>query len=71
MGGIKMELQEYFEKVWGLGVLYTADVNGRVNSAVYSMPHIMEDGSLAFIMRDRLTGLLPGEALPHGRTPAL
>ncbi len=50
-----MELKEYFENVSGLGVLSTADGKGRVNTAVYSRPHIMEDGSLAFIMRDRLT----------------
>ena len=50
-----MDLKEYFETVKGLGVLSTADSSGHVNSAVYSRPHIMEDGTLAFIMRDRLT----------------
>jgi len=50
-----MELKEYFENVKGLGVLSTADSHGKVNSAIYSRPHVMEDGSLAFIMRDRLT----------------
>lgn len=50
-----MELKEYFSNVKGLGVLSTADNTGKVNSAVYSRPHIMDDGSVAFIMRDRLT----------------
>ena len=50
-----MELKKYFENTKGLGVLSTADNNGKVNSAIYSRPHVMEDGSLAFIMRDRLT----------------
>jgi len=50
-----MELKEYFENIKGLGVLSTADSSGNVNAAVYSRPHFMEDGSLAFIMRDRLT----------------
>ena len=50
-----MDFKEYFENAKGLGVLSTADSNGRVNTAVYSRPHVMEDGTLAFIMRDRLT----------------
>jgi hypothetical protein len=50
-----MELKEYFETVEGFGVLATADDGGRTNAAVYSRPHVMEDGQLAFIMRDRLT----------------
>ncbi|MBU1712520.1 MAG: pyridoxamine 5'-phosphate oxidase family protein [Proteobacteria bacterium] len=50
-----MKLKNYFESTKGLGVLSTADNNGKVNAAIYSRPHFMEDGSLAFIMRDRLT----------------
>jgi hypothetical protein len=50
-----MELTEYFKNNKGFGVLATADSDGRVNSAVYGRPHVMEDGSLAFIMRDRLS----------------
>lgn len=48
-------LQLYFEKTEGLGVLATADSSGRVDAAVYSRPHFLEEGTLAFIMRDRLT----------------
>ena len=50
-----MDLKKYFEKTRGLGVLSTADDEGIVNTAVYARPHVLEDGSLAFIMRDRLT----------------
>ncbi len=48
-------LQEYFESTKGFGVLATADSNGKVDAAVYSRPHFLEEGTLAFIMRDRLT----------------
>lgn len=50
-----MELAEYFEHTPGLGVLATADSEGRVNAAVYARPHVMDDGTVAFIMPDRLT----------------
>ena len=50
-----MELKTYFENTKGFGVLSTADPAGGVDSAVYSRPHIMEDGTMAFIMNDRLT----------------
>jgi hypothetical protein len=50
-----MALKDYFEGKKGTGVLATADSSGKVDAAVYSRPHFMEDGSIAFIMRDRLT----------------
>jgi hypothetical protein len=50
-----MNLKTYFEETKGMGVLSTADGEGRVNAAVYARPHVMDDGSLAFIMRDRLS----------------
>jgi hypothetical protein len=49
------ELQDYFEKNPGHGVLATADVQGKVNQAVFARPHFMEDGTVAFIMPHRLT----------------
>ncbi len=49
------ELSAYFEGKKGIGVLATADREGRVDAAVYSRPHFLEEGTLAFIMRDRLT----------------
>ena len=50
-----MELSEYFESATGIGVLATANGGGVVDTAVYSRPHFMEDGTLAFIMKERLT----------------
>lgn len=50
-----MTLKDYFERTAGTGVLSSADALGRVDAAVYSTPHVMEDGSVAFIMRERLT----------------
>lgn len=50
-----MGLKDYFENSQGVGVLSTADAEGRVNAAIYSRPHIMDDGTVAFIMPDRLT----------------
>jgi hypothetical protein len=50
-----MTLKDYFEAHKGTGVLATADSSGKVDAAVYSRPHFMEDGGIAFIMRDRLT----------------
>ncbi len=50
-----MELKDYFENQQGLGILSTADSEGNVNSALYARPHVMQDGSLAMIMRDKLS----------------
>ena len=50
-----MNLGEYFENSKGLGVLSTADASGRVDSAVYARPHVLNDTEVAFIMADRLT----------------
>ena len=50
-----MNLKDYFENTKGVGVMATADGEGNVDAAVYARPHVMEDGTVAFIMRDRLT----------------
>ena len=50
-----MKLDEYFDQKKGIGVLSTADSEGKVDAAIYARPHFMEDGSLAIIMRDRLS----------------
>jgi hypothetical protein len=50
-----MTLKEYFQKSDGTGVLSTADDGGVVNSAVYSKPHVLDDNTVAFVMRQRLT----------------
>ena len=50
-----MTLNEYFDTTTGTGILATADSSGKVDAAVYSRPHFIDDGSIVFIMRDRLT----------------
>ena len=50
-----MILREYFNAAKGVGVLSTADGDGQVDAAIYGRPHFMEDGTIAFIMRDRLS----------------
>lgn len=50
-----MNLKEYFTSRHGNGILSTADAEGRVDSAIYSTPHMDDDGTLIFIMRERLT----------------
>ena len=50
-----MQLKDYFAQARGIGVLSTADDNGKVDAAIYARPHITDEGTIAFIMRDRLT----------------
>ena len=50
-----MNLRDYFENTKGLGVLATSSKDGRVDAAVYARPHSMDDGTVAFIMPDKLT----------------
>jgi hypothetical protein len=50
-----MNMKEYFERTPGRGVLSTVGSNGKVDSSIYSTPHVMAEGIVAFIMRDRLT----------------
>ena len=49
------DFKNYFENAKGVGVMATSDKDGKVNAAIYSRPHFMEDNTVAFIMRDRLT----------------
>ena len=51
----KMNLQDYFETVAGIGVLATADSNGKLDAALYARPHVIDDETVAFIMTDRRT----------------
>ncbi len=50
-----MDIQGYFENAEGFGLLATAGTDGSVDAAVYAKPHFLEDGSVAFIMADRLS----------------
>lgn len=50
-----MDLKKYFTDTDGVGVLSTADATGKVNGAIYARPHVLDDGGVGFIMRNRLT----------------
>jgi hypothetical protein len=53
-----VKLSNYFETTKGIGVLATADAQGKVNVAVYARPHFLDqddDGTCCFIMSDRLS----------------
>jgi hypothetical protein len=50
-----MNIIEYFEKTNGLGVLATSASDGTVDIAIYARPHIIDETTIAFIMRDKLT----------------
>jgi hypothetical protein len=50
-----MNLKDYFQANTGLGILSTADREGRVNAAVFARPHVLDDGKIAFIMGERTT----------------
>lgn len=49
------DLKQYFETTKGLGVISTADSEGRVDAAIYAHPLVNDDGTVAFVMLDRLT----------------
>lgn len=49
------DLEEYFEKTQGTGVLATSDDKGNVDVAILARPHVYENDKLAFIMADRLS----------------
>jgi hypothetical protein len=50
-----MKLSEYFEEREGVGVLATADADGKVNAALYGRPHFFDDETVAFIAAEKLT----------------
>lgn len=59
-----MNWKEYFENALGIGYLSTANAKGEVDTAVYSRPHVLENGMFVFGMADRLTHANLGEN-PH------
>ncbi len=50
-----MNLNEYFANTDGMGILSTADSDGNVDCAIYATPHVMDESTVAFIMRPRLS----------------
>ncbi|MHB8880468.1 MAG: pyridoxamine 5'-phosphate oxidase family protein [Thermodesulfovibrionales bacterium] len=50
-----MILKHYLESREGKSILSTANAEGMVTSAIYSRPHVFDDGTIAFVMRKRLS----------------
>jgi len=50
-----MSLSEYFENASGFGILATAAEDGTADLAIYAKPHVIDETTIAFIMRERLT----------------
>ena len=50
-----MDLKNYFDHHQGLGVLATSNSSGVVDTALYATPHMLDQDTVAFIMRDRLS----------------
>ena len=50
-----MNISEYFQTAKGRGVIATADSSGKVDVAIYAVPHVIDDQTVAFIMVDKLT----------------
>ncbi|MCP4263718.1 MAG: pyridoxamine 5'-phosphate oxidase family protein [Planctomycetes bacterium] len=52
-----MSLSYYFENTQGMGILATSDSDGMVDLAIYAKPHVIDEKTIAFIMRERLSHL--------------
>lgn len=52
---IVMELADSFEGKKGLGILATADKEGKVYLAIYARPHVVDTDTVVFIMAGRKT----------------
>ena len=50
-----MNLSDYFEKNDGTGILATCDPDHNVDQAVYSRPYIVDETTIAFVMKERLS----------------
>jgi len=44
-----MNLKRYFGAEHAIGILSTADAEGRVAAPVLSRPHVFDDGTVAFV----------------------
>ena len=50
-----MTLADYFESAEGTGILATSDAAGRVDAAVYAKPLVVDEATVAFVMKERLS----------------
>ncbi|MCL5281117.1 MAG: pyridoxamine 5'-phosphate oxidase family protein [Planctomycetes bacterium] len=50
-----MSLANYFENVKGIGILGTADPEGKVDLAIYTRPYVIDEETVAFLMENHLS----------------
>ena len=50
-----MDLKSYFENTEGTGILATADSDGTVDIAIYAKPEVIDESTIAFVMKERLS----------------
>ena len=50
-----MSLYTYFKNTQGIGILATADSDGMVDLAAYAKPEVVDDSTIAFVMKERLS----------------
>jgi putative heme iron utilization protein len=50
-----MNLAKYFAEAKGMGILGTADVEGKVDLAIYAKPMVVDENTIALVMRERLS----------------
>ncbi len=50
-----MSLANYFENVKGIGILGTADAEGKVDLALHARPQVIDEETVAFILGDHLS----------------
>ncbi len=50
-----MNLTHYFGNTEGVGILATADANGKVDLAIYETPQVIDDNTIALNMLGRLS----------------
>jgi len=50
-----MNFTEYFTNTDGTGILATCDPDNNVDQAIYSKPFMMDETTLAFVMKERLS----------------
>lgn len=50
-----MKLKEYFDKAEGVGILATCDPASNVDLAIYSKPFVVDEQTVAFVMKQRLS----------------
>lgn len=50
-----MKLSQYFANAEGVGILATADADGKVDQAIYETPEVIDDETIALHMLERLS----------------